>query len=164
MEIQTCCICQKPKAQLECGLCHSAICKKCVQFVDENTFSFYEVIPKKINHTVFCGACYTENVVSEIAKYDQLVKQAQEVFVFYKDQGKETRRMPRDNKILQIKDCADRDEAILRLAFLAVLDGYTTLVDVDLHQQKIRQGSYQHSLWHATAVPVKIEHEKLKRK
>ena len=164
MEINICCVCQKPKAKLECGLCHSPVCKKCVQFIDEGSFSFYEVVPKNLNHTTFCGPCFTEHIISEIAEYERLVELAKDVFVFYKDQGKETRRMPRENKTLEIKACADREEVVMRLAFLAVLDGYTTLVDVDIQHEKVRDGSYQTSLWHATAVPVKIEPEKLKRK
>lgn len=164
METSICCVCQKPKAQLECGLCNSPVCKKCVQFIDEDAFSFYKVVPKNLKHTTYCGPCYAESVVDEITKYDQLLEQAKDIFVFYKDQGKETRRMSRELKIFEVKACADREEVILRLAFLAALDGYTTIVDVDLQQQKIREGSYQHSLWHASAVPVKIEVEKLRRK
>ena len=164
MDTNICCVCQKPKAKLECGLCHSPVCKKCVQFVDEGSFSYYDVIPKNLQLTTFCGPCYSEHVVLEIAKYDQLIEQAKNISVFYKDQGKETRRMPRENKIFQIKACTDRDEVVMRLAFLAVLGGYTTLVDVDLQQEKIRDGSYQTSSWHATGIPVKLEPDKLKRK
>lgn len=164
MDTNICCVCQKPKAKLECGICHSSVCKKCVQFVEESAFSYYEVIPKNLNHTTFCGPCFTESVVAEIAKYDDLIEQAKAVSVFYKDQGKETRRMPRENKTYQIKACADREEVVMRLAFLAVLNGYSTLVDVDIQHEKVRDGSYQTSLWHASAVPVKLEPEKLKRK
>lgn len=162
MEIKKCYICEKPKANLNCGLCNSALCKKCAQFLEEGTFSFYKKIPANLTHTTYCNPCYSQKIVSEIEIYNQLLERAKDITVFYKDQGKETRRMPRGSEIFEVQDCQDREEAILRLAFFAVQGHYTTLVDVNLEQQKIRQGSYQYSLWHATAVPVQLEVQKSK--
>ena len=158
MEKKKCYACEKWQAHLECGLCRNSICKKCAHFVDADTFSFYKKIPEHLSYATYCDPCYGQNIISEIEIYNQLLELAKNVLIFYKDQGKETRRMVRRPQLFVVQDCKDRDEAILRLAFFAAQENYTTLVDVDLKQQKIRQGSYQHSLWHATAIPVLLSH------
>ncbi len=163
MDSASCCVCQKLKANLKCGLCASPVCKKCVEFVDEGSFSFFKTIPPKLSHTTYCGPCYSEFIIDEKEKYQQLIEQAKNISMFYKDQGKETRRMSRANEIFEVKDCLDREEAILRLAFFAAEKNYTTLVDVNVESKKIRQGNYQHSVWKATAVPVVLEEQKPKK-
>ncbi len=92
------------------------------------------------------------------------MQKARNVSMFYKDQGKETRRMSRIEKAITIENCLDKNEIILRLAFRAVENGFNTLVDVDLVSKKVKQGNYQHSVWSGTAVPVTLEPEKLKHK
>ena len=164
MESAKCCVCQKPKAMLECGICKSPVCKKCVQFVEAETFSFLKKIPAELSHTTYCGPCYFSKIDPELKLYEQTIEKAKNVAIFYKDQGKETRRMARSTETFSVKKCPDRNEAIMRLAFFAAQAGFNTLVDVDLQSEKIREGSYQHLIWHAEAVPVLLSDEKLKRK
>ncbi len=164
MSLQICTICQKPKAKLECGLCKEPICKGCTQFVDENFFSFQKEIPKDLAFTTFCGTCFNLTIEPAIENYEETMQKAREVSLFYKDQGKETRRMVRAEKPIVIENCLDKDELILRLAFRAAEESFNTLVDVDLVSQKVKQGNYQHLIWKGTAVPISLEPEKLKRK
>lgn len=164
MEIANCCVCQKPKANLECGICSCPVCKKCVQFVEPETFSFFKKTPAALSHTTYCGPCYFEKIEPERKLYEETIEKAKNVAIFYKDQGKETRRMARSTEKFSVKKCTDRNGAIMRLAFFAAQAGYNTLVDVYLQSEKIREGSYQHLIWHAEAVPVLLSDEKLKRK
>ena len=164
MSNQICTICQKPKAKLECGICKEPICKNCTQFVDENYFSFCKVISKNLSFTSYCGTCFNQEVEPAIESYEQMMQKAREVSLFYKDQGKETRRMSRLERPIVIENCLDKDELILRLAFRAVEENFNTLVDVDLVSQKVKQGNYQHLIWKGTAVPISLEPEKLKHK
>ena len=164
METAKCCVCQKLKALLKCGICNNPVCKKCVQFVEPETFPFFKKIPAKLAHSTYCGPCYFNEIDPELKLYEQIVEEAKNVAIFYKDQGKETRRMARSTEIFSVKKCKDRNEAIMRLAFFAAQSGFNTLVDVDLQSEKIREGSYQHLIWHADAVPVLLSSEKLKRK
>lgn len=99
-----------------------------------------------------------------MVNYNRMMQNAREVSLFYKDQGKETRRMSRVEKPIIVENCLDKDELILRLAFRAAEEGFNTLVDVDLVSQKVKQGNYQHLIWKGTAVPISLEPEKLKRK
>lgn len=58
----------------------------------------------------------------------------------------------------------DRDDAILRLAFLAVQAGKNALVDVDLSSTKIKHGKWQTSRWHGRAIPAHIDPAALDRR
>ncbi len=91
------------------------------------------------------------------------MESAKNVFVYYKAQSKETRLMKRSESPLQVNACADRDETVLRLAFLAVKLGFNAIIDVDLVSKKVRDGSYKILTWNGTAVPAIVDAEKLNR-
>lgn len=164
MKKPLCLSCSRPKATLNCGLCASAVCKSCALFVDENDFSFLKTIPKELTHSVYCGPCYDEKVAPRRAWYDQTMENAKEVLVFFKDQGKESRAFDRTAPVVEVDDCADRDETVLRLAFLAAQGKFNAIIDVDLNSVKIRNAGYQTMKWKGKAVPTQIDLDKLKRK
>ena len=83
MSNPSCCSCYKPKANLVCGICQDTICKKCTQFVDENSFSFLAKAPKDLSATAFCETCFIQKVAPELAKYSELMEQAKNTIVFY---------------------------------------------------------------------------------
>jgi hypothetical protein len=156
-----CSSCYKPKSQLACGICNSAICKSCAVFVSEDQFSFLQPLPADLSHTTYCPTCFNSKVTDAISSYDQTMEQAKNIEVFYKKQSKETRFFSRLEKPLSIEDCADYDEAILRLAFRATQAGFNALIDLDLKSKKIRDGRYQTSSWSGTAVPSHIDPSKI---
>jgi hypothetical protein len=45
----------------------------------------------------------------------------------------------------------------LRFAFRAVLDGFRTLVDVDVIPVKLRDGTFQRTIYKGSAVPANAE-------
>jgi len=79
---------------------------------------------------------------------------ARQIDIYFKDQGKETRLMRREGEPFIINECADREELILRLAFLGALNGFSTLVDVDIVGKKVREGSYQTTIYRGSATPA----------
>ncbi|UOF00658.1 hypothetical protein [Bdellovibrio reynosensis] len=154
MNNSSCAICHSPKAPHTCGICSDSLCKNCAQFLEEDTFSFMRKVPEQLKHNVYCSPCYSSQVEPAIAKYDDMMKQAKNLEVYFKDQGKETRNFKRDVPSYKIPKCTDREETLLRLAFFAVEDGYNALIDVDLRSEKIRNGSYQTLNWSGTALPA----------
>lgn len=163
MENIFCCVCQKPKANLVCGICQSAVCKKCAQFTEEDSFSFLDKIPPHLTHGTYCGPCFDAKVAPELASYAETMEKAKDVAVFFKDQGKETRLIKRSNEVFRVKDCLDRDETLLRLAFFAAQKDFNSVIDVDLVSEKIRSGTYQTQRWSGTAVPANISDKKINR-
>lgn len=157
MNSKECVQCLKPKANLHCGLCQNALCKKCAQFLEEDQFSFLKVVPEELTKGIYCVSCYDEKIAPEIDAYTMNMEQAKDVFIFYKEQGKETRLMKRAEAPYKIVDCADRDEAILRMAFWAVMSGFNAVIDIELHSDKKKDGSYSLLTWRATGVPTTVD-------
>lgn len=161
--METCCSCQKPKATLQCGLCKSAVCKNCAQFLPEGSFSFLKEIPEDLKHGTYCGPCYDSKVAPELSDYEETMERAKNIAVFFKNQSKETRLMRRAERPFKITDCADRDEALMRLAFLAAKGKYNALIDVDITSEKILSGRYQTSKWSGTGVPTTLDERRINR-
>ncbi len=154
MEAQVCSLCQKPKASAQCGLCGGPVCKKCLEKLPENHFSYLESVPPELSHTVYCGRCFDASVAQPLQNYDQLMEKAKAVFVFYRGQGEETRLMRRTEAPISIDGIADRAETLMRLAFRAVEAGFNTLVDVDILATKVRNEGYQTTKWKGIGTPT----------
>lgn len=155
--MEVCFTCQKPKAALSCALCQTSLCKGCAQFLEEDSFQFALRVPDDCKHGVYCTVCYDDKVVPELFRYNEVLDQAKEILVFTKSQSKETRLIKRKEATVVVKDCADHDETIMRLAFSAALSKYNAIVDVDLVSKKIRSGTYQTTVWDGTAIPVMVD-------
>lgn len=164
MELQACSICFKPKAKLECGVCKSPICKNCTQFLDEASFEFLNKLPDDLTHKTFCHPCFEAVVEPNLQKYNNDIEKARNVFVFYKTENKESRYFKRGDQQVIVKDCPDKEETILRLAFQAVQLDCNVIVDVDLSSEKVKSGSYQTSKWKGSAFPVQADPSKLEKK
>lgn len=162
--IATCCSCLKAnKASFRCGICQSSICKSCVHFVDDHAVSFFSKIPVELTHPAYCGDCFSKTVQPHMFSYENILEKAKLVTVFFKDQGKRTRLMNRNEKMIQVKDCSDKEETLLRLAFMATEANFNSLIDVDITFVKTKINFYQTSLWQGSAIPVNLNAAQLKR-
>lgn len=159
----TCVSCYSPRASLECAGCHESVCKSCAQFADGSLFPFSSVIPDGLSEGAYCLQCFETKVRPEIEAYERTAEAAKNIEVFMKNQSKEFRLLKRAEKQVEVRDCEDRDEALLRLAFLAVQSGFDALVDVDLLPKKVRIDGYQTSVWNGTAYPARYDAKKVGR-
>lgn len=157
-----CSTCQSPKAHLKCGLCDCDICKSCAQFLSEEAFAFLTKRPKHLTHTIYCATCYDEKVAPNLAIYDEQMERAKDINVYYKTQSKETRALKRKEPPVKVVDCRDRDEALLRLAFLAAQLNFNGLIDVQLDAKKIIENGYTSTLWSGQGIPTQIADKHLK--
>lgn len=160
---QSCTSCLKPKAALKntslCGLCQRMSCKACTQFLDPDAFSFLEKVPEDLRHGTYCHACYDEKVAPELASYARAMERAKQVYVFYKKHGY-LQLIRRSKKMLSIRECTDRKEVLLRLAFFAAQQSYNALIDVELIPEKVQISGYQKSNWTGTGFPADVKPEK----
>lgn len=161
MKENHCHSCQKLKAPLVCGLCGCQVCKSCAQFVEEDRFSFLLSIPEELKHTTYCPDCFNQTVFPQMAEYDQLIEKSKNVLVYEKNQGKETRLMRRVTAPVKVTDCTDRNETLLRLAFLAAKAGYNGIIDVDIKSEKVRLGAYQTTKFSGSGVPANINPDRV---
>ncbi len=144
-----CATCRQPKAVLQCGICQNPVCKKCAEVLSRDFFSFLKTVPDALQHPAYCGGCFDAHVAHAKTEYEALLKKAKTVTIFYRKE----RNVPvkRKSKLqLIVPDCADRDEALLRLAFFSAQQNCNAVADVELTPQKIKINGYQTTRWQAT--------------
>lgn len=158
-----CITCEKSKAHLTCGLCDAALCKSCAEFLADDQFLFLENPSADLSHEAYCRNCFEQTVAPKIADYEELMEKARDIRVYFKNQSQETRTIKRKSPAVNIVDCTDYHEAILRLAFLAAQTGHNAVVDLNLTPKKVRQNSYQSTVWSGSALPVVVDAKRLAR-
>lgn len=156
--------CNKSKATLQCAICAASTCKTCAQFVDEESVAWLEPVPAYYALGVFCQACFEQKVEPELASYNEVLERAGQVNIFYKSESKESRFVRRIEKPIKVKDCIDREAAILKLAFLAAQMGFNILLDVELSFEKVRNGGWQTCVWQGRGIPGHVDESKLRRR
>jgi hypothetical protein len=90
------------------------------------------------------------------------MEKASEIIIFSKDETKKTGHLKRKELPYKVEDCEDKDEAILRLSFFAVEDGFNCLLDVHVTHRKIIVGSHKKTIFTATAIPIQIDHSEVR--
>lgn len=163
MEESTCISCRRPKSVHECGLCHEPLCKNCAQFLDESTFSFMKKLPDELSHSYYCYPCYDAHVEPTFELYRQHMQQAQESYIFFTTQKKPVPIIKKSKEKVSVESCEDRDETILRLAFLSAEQGYNAVVQVEVTSEKIRNEGYEKSKWRGVGFPAQVDAAKLER-
>lgn len=155
MDLLTCVLCEKNKTALRCDACSDVSCKDCVHFIDEDHFEMIALLSEDLKNKTFCNNCYNQGINDQIIGYFELFERAKKVDVFTKVQTKETRRIKRVATPVGVVGCADKEEALLRLAFLTAEQGFDTIVDVELKSKKVGEGkSYKKLVWDGAGIPV----------
>lgn len=131
--------------------------------MEEDAFSFMAQVPPELKFSVYCPQCFDASVAPALSEYREALKRAKEILIFGKDQGKETRLLSRKEPPVQVLECDDREETLLRLAFFAAQGNFNGLIDVDLVSKKVRQGTYQTQKWSGTGVPTYIDPKRLNK-
>lgn len=114
-------------------------------------------VSEELTHWAYCPQCFDEKVRPAQQTYDDIMSRAKNVFVFYKTQSKETRAIKRKEAVMQVANCHDKEETLLRLAFLAAFENFNTLVDVEISSKKIITDGYQSSVYVGVGVPTRLD-------
>jgi len=131
-----------------------------MQFIDDDRFSL-QTEQMSIPHSAYCPTCFEIHVAPIVIIYNQTVEKAKNIQIYESTQGKETRFLKRTEKPIHVEQCLDRAETLLRLAFSAAADGFNGIIDVEIKPTKIRNGSYQTTIWSGTGIPTQIESRKI---
>lgn len=118
-------------------------------------------VPPELTHQVYCDTCFVATLEPAQAEYEAAMARAKETIVFFKDQGKETRLIRRLEEPVHVTECADREETLLRLAFLASQKGYNAIIDIDIVSKKVRSEAYQTMVWSGSGIPVELKEKYL---
>lgn len=160
---QECASCRKPKANLVCGVCQEPVCKDCEQYLEPETFSFKKKVPAELSHLHYCGRCFDEHIVPAQEALEATMALAREVYIFFDTQKRKPRLLSKAKLPVTVKDVPDRDEAILRLAFLAAEDGFNAILDVNVKSEKVRNEGWQKMRWSGSGLPVGVDAIKIER-
>lgn len=163
MKESLCSSCQRPKAAYTCGVCKNSVCKSCAQFLDEETFSFFSVIPPELKHTHYCPSCWDTHVEPAKQTYDETIERARDMYFFFDTQKRNIKQLKRAKEKVFVEECIDRDETILRLAFKAAEQGFNAIVEAEVTSKKVRNEGYQKSVWRGSGLPADVDKEKLER-
>lgn len=155
--------CGAPKSVFECGICHKAICKSCSEYIDTNSFSFMSKVPAKLTQANYCRACFLDEIVPAQNAYEEMMERAKDVYFLTKAYPGYVRVLRRHTKRVEVKECDDRRETIVRLAFFAAELGYNAIIEAEVDRAKIRMGKYQSSVWSGSAMPANIDGDQLER-
>jgi len=160
-EVSACETCGKSKAPLQCGVCQVSLCKKCAQFLEEGSFEFLRRVPQILLHTVYCGPCFDQHVSPELHNYQELMAAAKEIAIFYNDQRRETRLVPRLEDPYSVADCADEREVLMRMAFWAAQAGFNSVIDVEVVAKKNKVPGSQRMIWSGSGLPAQVDFARL---
>jgi hypothetical protein len=144
-------------------MCEENLCKGCAEFLDNATFSFMKKIPEELTHTYYCMSCYNTHIVPALESYNEVMERAKRLYVFFDTRRNPVQYIKKAKEEVRVDDCEDRDETILRLAFLAAQVGYNAVIEAAVVSEKIRNGGHQKSRWKGTAIPAMVDAEKLER-
>lgn len=154
---ELCTTCKKPKGSYHCDLCGANTCKACAHFLGEETFSFMKVVPEELKHTTYCSNCFDDKVAAPLAEYEETMEKAKEIIVFFKNQGKLTRFLKRKEDPYKVENCADEEEALMRMSFFAVQSGFNALIDVELTHKRAKVGTYLKGVVDGSAMGIQID-------
>lgn len=156
-EIVQCKTCRKPKAPYSCGLCHDHMCKAHAQFLTENFSALRKEVPETLKHSTYCIPCFDDQIAAPLADYNEKMEKARDVIIYSKEQSKLTRLIKRKTDPYKVENCEDEQEALMKMSFYAVEDGFNCLIDVQFQTRKIISGSHKKTMFAASGVPVTID-------
>lgn len=118
-------------------------------------------IPQILQASTFCNPCYITQVEPALENYNQQMEAAKNVRVYLKDQSKESRLISRKEAPIKVL-CDDKDQTLLRLAFLAQEAGFNGLVDVEINSTKERKGgTWQKATYSGVGIPAHIASKRI---
>ena len=149
------------KALLVCGLCRDLYCKKCTEFLAQDTFSFMGKIPKDLTHTHYCFGCYSRSIQPALRAYNEVMRRAKAVMILDKPRRRPLTILKKFPEPLEVVDCPDREETVLRLAFKAAELGFNSVIRANINYKKVGSSSYQKLIWHGSGIAADLDDRKL---
>lgn len=111
---------------------------------------------------VYCNPCFQEQVAPHLDEYNQTLERAKEVFVFFKEESKETRLIRRSERSFKVLG-DDKEDIVLKLAFLTARAGFNAVVDIMVTSEKRRDGSYKLLTWRGSGTAARVDSVKHNR-
>ncbi len=156
-----CATCSSSKVTAECGECHVPLCRKCARFLEEGSFSFFSKEGPELKHTWYCVDCDETILEPARATLAETREKAEDVLVFFTTQKRNPPLLGKAKSAVKVDACPDRDETILRLAYMAAEQGFNAIIEVEVESAKVRNEGWQTSVWKGTGVPAQVNPDRI---
>lgn len=158
-----CSTCRAPRATTDCALCSEPLCRRCVILPAGDAFALDPQAAPELKLPRYCQRCHDDRVAAPLAAYEETLALARDVIYLPKTYKMQVQVLKKAKNEVRVEACADRDETILRLAFLAARDGYNALIQAEVERRKVRNHAYQTSEWSGHGFPATLDVERLNR-
>ena len=98
-----------------------------------------------------------------LAEYEDKMARAKEMYFFFNTQRSLLPVLKKATNPIRVENCEDRDETVLRLAFLSVDQGYNSVIEAEVVSAKVRNGGHHKHFWKGTAFPANLDLERFER-
>lgn len=139
------------------------MCEKCGAEPPRGAFQLQESAAPELKHLHYCPRCYTDRIEPALEKYVETLTLAREVFVFFVTQRKGIPLLKKSKETIRVTEQVDRDESILKLAFMAAERGFNAIIETDVKAVKKRNEGWQNNVWGGTAIPAQVDPAKMER-
>lgn len=120
-------------------------------------------IPRELAVRLYCPPCFDEKIAAPLAKYEELLEKAKDIYFLSRDYPGYVRVLRRHTKRVQVPDCDDRRETILRMAYVAAELGMNAIIEATVESKKVRINKYKTHRWSGSAMPALIDGDQLER-
>ena len=158
---ERCFLCENKKIRNHCEVCDKPLCSRCVESIDDDVFFYAPNKTEFLSEHHFCPMCFDEKAAPVIAKYDELLARAKQVIYLPKTYRTFVPVLKAAKQTVSVEGCEGKDEAILKLGFLAAMQEFNAIVKAELVCTKTRNHGYQKSIWSGVALPAQISQERL---
>lgn len=161
---ELCTFCRLPRATLKCEACDQAVCRSCVEHLNEEAFEFLSDRPDRLKHLVYCLRCHDEIVSPALETYNQTLERAKNVGYWPRTYRGHIPVLKKALDKVRVETGRDHDEVLLRLGFMAAEQGFNGLILGEITSRKVRtEHGYQKMEWKGHATPCLVDEEKLSR-
>jgi hypothetical protein len=129
----------------------------------EGTFSFRKEVPIDLQHDYYCQGCYASTVEPELESYAATMEAAKGVFFFFDTQKKPIPVLGKGTAPVEVAECVDRNETILRLGFQAAEQGFNAVMGAVVEGSQVRNHGWQKTAWRGRGMPAQVDAERLEK-
>ncbi len=139
------------------------MCKDCMQVLAEDAFELRATVPDDLKHLHYCQGCFGTHVAPALESYRETLSRAEAMYFFFATQKNRLPVLSKAKWPVKVEQQVDRNETILRLAFISAEAGYNSIIEASVDHEKVRNEGYQKTVWKGQGVPANVDSGKLER-